>query len=404
LNINTKFELPCGVTLKNRIAKAAMTERLAKADHLPNQRHCSLYDYWSRSGAGLLISGNVIIDKYHLEAAGNIVVDRDQPKQPFQEWVKSATSCGNHFWSQISHAGRQANIFSNLRPKAPSAVKLKKLGFFGKPSPMTGADVEESIIKFVEAAAFCKEVGFTGVQFHSAHGYLLSQFLSPRTNLRKDEWGGSIENRSRMLFTIVEKARSRLGSSFPISVKINSADFQRGGFEEQDALFVIKGLEERAVDLLEISGGTYENLVFLTEQKKRESTRSREAYFIDFARKVREQSQIPIMVTGGFRTLSFMNEVLERNELDMIGCARPFLLQEEFPKAFLTENNEEVPQGQLNPFSDKYLDLAEGGFYDKQIELLAKEKKLNLDYSANRAIWRFIMKEAKEGIRNRLLG
>ena len=379
-----------------------MTERLAGSDHLPNEKHEVLYRHWAQQGSGLLISGNVIVDRHHLESANNVVIGGMQNRSAFTKWVEAATSNNNHFWAQISHAGRQANIFSNLKPKSASNVKLKKLGFFAKPVPMTVSDVEETIHLFVDGALFCKEVGFTGIQFHAAHGYLLSQFLSPRTNKRQDSWGGSIENRAKMLFEIVDQSRKKLGSDYPISVKLNSADFQRGGFEEEDALFVIRGLEERGIDLLEISGGTYENLVFLTEQKKRASTQSREAYFMDFASKVRSFSSLPLMVTGGFRTKAFMNEVLANNELDLIGCARPFLLDESFPNSFLEDKEEAIPELLLQPFSDKYLDLAEGGYYDKQIELLAAGQGLKKEISANGSILRFITMETLHGIRNRL--
>ena len=402
MNIQSELKLPCVAILKNRIAKAAMTERLAGADHLPNAYHETLYKHWAQQDAGLLISGNVIVDKKHLESANNVVVGGDQDKSAFSGWIDSATSNNTHFWAQISHAGRQANIFSNLNPKSASDVKLKKLGFFAKPVPMTVSDIEEAIHLFVDGAAFCKDVGFTGIQFHAAHGYLLSQFLSPRTNKRQDQWGGSIENRSKLLFEIVEQSRKKLGPDYPVSVKINSADFQRGGFEEEDAIFVIKGLAERGIDLLEISGGTYENLVFITEQKKRDSTKSREAYFMDFAKKVREVTQTPLMVTGGFRTKAFMNEVLENGELDVVGCARPFLLDEHFPKSFFEDKAEGIPELILHPFSDKYLDLAEGGYYDRQIESLAKDGQFAQNVSANGSIIRFITRETINGIRNRL--
>ncbi len=381
-----------------------MTERLATANHLPNDKHLTLYKHWASAGAGLMISGNVIVDKKHLEAGGNVVIGKHQEKAPFLGWTHVATASGNHFWAQISHAGRQANVFSNLNPQSASDIKLRKLGFFAKPVPMTESTIEQTIDLFVEGAEFCQEVGFTGVQFHAAHGYLLSQFLSPRTNKRQDRWGGSIENRGRMLFEIVRQARRKLGPSFPISVKLNSADFQRGGFEQHDAMFVIKRLEDMGIDLLEISGGTYENLVFLTEQRSRKSTQSREAYFLTFAEEVRKECAIPLMVTGGFRSLDFTRQALNTGALDVIGFARPFLIDSSFPKGFLDGTQDRVDQPVLKPFSDKYLDLAEGGYYDKQIEELARGNGLRPNYSGNRAIFRFITKETKDGIRNLMAG
>ena len=194
------------------------------------------------------------------------------------------------------------------------------------------ADVEK---RFITTAMLCKQAGFTGVQIHAAHGYLLSQFLSPSTNMRQDEYGGCIENRSRLLLDIVKGVREEVGSGYPIAVKLNSADFQHGGFNEEDCMRVIEKLEELEIDLLEISGGTYENLTFLTKRYERESTQKREAYFMDFARKVRIKTKLPLMITGGFRSRSFCEEVLSNKELEMIGFARPFLSDRDFPKSFL---------------------------------------------------------------------
>ena len=396
--INTTFKLACGATLSNRIAKAALTERLAKKDHLPNNLHNRLYSYWANGGAALLISGNIMVDAKHLEAAGNIIIKEETAKEPFKTWTKAATAKGNHFWAQINHAGRQANIFNTLRPLSASNVKLKKLGFFGKPKPMSEAQIQDTIEAYVHAAVFCQQVGFTGVQFHAAHGYLLSQFLSPRTNKRTDQWGGSIENCGKMLFTIVEKARKKLGDNFPISVKINSADFQRGGFNEEDALWVVKRLEELGVDLLEVSGGTYEDLTFFTKKNLKQSTLEREAYFLDFAKQVRRSSNIGLMVTGGFRTYAFCKQVLEANELDIIGFGRPFLLKEHFPAGFLNGSLEKVEEVNIQPIAKKFLDLAEGGFYDYQIYALAQGRGLKLDYNANLSAIRLMMNEVMKGI------
>lgn len=394
----SNFQLPCGIQLNNRIAKAALTERLANKDHLPNHRHIGLYNHWAKNGAGLLISGNILVDKTHLEAAGNIVITEGTPKEAFQQWTKSATQFGNHFWAQLNHAGRQTNIFNTLRPLAPSQVKLKKMGFFGKPKPMTDGQVRSTIDAFVHAVAFCQSVGFTGVQIHAAHGYLLSQFLSPRTNRRKDQWGGSVENRARILFEIVEQSRKAVGPSFPISVKINSADFQRGGFEEEDALFVIKRLEELGIDLLEVSGGTYEDLTFFTKKNLKTSTLEREAYFLEFAKEVRKESQIPLMVTGGFRTRSFCKQVLENGELDIIGFGRPFLLDESFPDGFLSGEQEKVVEVNIQAMSKQILDMAAGGFYDYQIARLADDLPLDLNFNPNLAAFRLISNELIKGL------
>ncbi|MEL7003721.1 MAG: NADH:flavin oxidoreductase, partial [Bacteroidota bacterium] len=275
--INTPLTLPCGAVLKNRLVKAAMTERISNSKCEPTKGHERLYADWSDTEAGLLITGNVMIDRKHFESTGNVCFDNEEILSKLASWAKAGTKNGNHLWAQISNAGRQANKFSTARPLAPSEVQLKKLGLFGKPKAMTEKDIKKVIDGFVKAAELAQKSGFTGVQIHSAHGYLLSQFLSPRTNKRTDQWGGSIENRSRLLIEIVQETRKVVGSKFPISVKLNSSDFQRGGLTEEESLQVVKLLENEKIDLLEISGGTYEKLAFFLlnedEEKKKESTK-----------------------------------------------------------------------------------------------------------------------------------
>jgi 2,4-dienoyl-CoA reductase-like NADH-dependent reductase (Old Yellow Enzyme family) len=327
--------LPCGVTLPNRLAKAAMTEGMADIAGRPTAELDRLYAVWSDGGAGMLLSGNIQIDADHLERPGNVVIE-GEPDEAMREalshWAAAATRNGNHFWAQISHAGRQTQKVVNARPKAPSAVKLGLPGGqFGMPVPLTDEEILNLIGRFATAARVCKEVGFTGVQIHAAHGYLLSQFLSPRSNLREDRWGGSLENRARMLLFTVNSVRTVVGPDFPISVKLNSADFQRGGFDFDDSLQVAKWLQDAGVDLIEISGGSYEQPKMMdmegieeeVSQNVAQSTLQREAYFVDFAKAMRAEVKIPLMVTGGFRSKSAMRQALDSGAVDLIGLGRP---------------------------------------------------------------------------------
>lgn len=255
-------------------------------------------------------------------------------------------------------------------------------------------EVEE---RFVTTARLCKIAGFTGVEIHAAHGYLLSQFLSPNTNLRTDVYGGNIENRARLLFDIIKRLRKDLRKNYPIAVKLNSADFQRGGFDEEDAIFVIKRLEDLSIDLLEISGGTYENHTFFTERYERESTRKREAYFMDFARKIRTQTQLPLMVTGGFRTVDFCENVIKNKELELIGFARPFLNDADFPKRFLSGEKPQIKDATFDFKIKKMKDFAEAGFYDYQIYQLAKGRPLKSNYNPYLAVLRMTKNELVKG-------
>ena len=254
--------LPCGASVPNRLAKAAMTEGLATPHGVPTPELERLYGLWSDGGAGMLLSGNIQVDADHLERPGNVVIDRepdDAMRKALASWAAAATRNGNHFWAQISHAGRQTQKNVNPHPKAPSAVKLGLPGGqFGEPVALTIAEIEEIVRRFGVCAAAVKEAGFTGVQVHAAHGYLLSEFLSPRSNLRSDQYGGSLENRARALLDIVAVVRTAVGPDFPVAVKLNSADFQKGGFAFEDSLRVAQWLQQAGVDLIEISGGTYE--------------------------------------------------------------------------------------------------------------------------------------------------
>lgn len=402
--LHTPFQLPCGAVLSNRLVKAATTERLSKMDFLPSLALVRLYDQWAEAGAGLMISGNILVDRQHLESAGNVVADTPVAIPSLQRWTAAARKNGQHFWAQISHAGRQTNRFINGHPKAPSAVQLKKMGLFGMPRAMTSRDIEQVIRAFVETSKICREGGFTGVQIHAAHGYLLSQFLSPATNLRNDEWGGSLENRSRLLLRIVRETRQALGSDFPISVKINSADFQKGGFSENEAIEVVQMLAAEGIDLLEISGGTYEKVAFFlfNDDQVRESTRRREAYFMDFAQKVRAISSVPLMVTGGFRSYAFAEEVLRNGELDFIGLARPFIIAHDTLSTFIQGKLPTLPNSVLRTGLPFLEDAAEAGYYARQIIQLAHGKPVSSQLRPLSSVFFLIAYEMRKALAKRI--
>ncbi len=337
--IETALTLPCGARLPNRLAKAAMTEGLADPAGRPTAELEQLYRIWGEGGCGLLLSGNVHIDADHLERPGNVILDRPADAamlDALRRWTAAAKSGGAQFWAQISHAGRQTMKPVNPHPKAPSAVKLGLPGGqFGEPVALTEAEIEELIARFARAAATCAEGGFDGVQIHAAHGYLISQFLSPRANQRTDRWGGSLENRARFLLEVVRATRAAVPAGFAVSVKLNSADFQRGGFAFEDSLQVAQWLEAAGIDLIEISGGTYEQPRLLgiegMEPVERPgvaaSTIAREAYFVDFALAMKQALKVPLMVTGGFRSRAAMEEALASGGADVIGLGRPLCVE-----------------------------------------------------------------------------
>lgn len=347
--------LPCGAIIPNRFAKAAMTEGLATPAGVPTPELERLYGLWSDGGAGMLLSGNIQIDRDHLERPGNVIIDREPDaamQAALNSWAQAATRNGNHFWAQISHAGRQTMKMINPHPKAPSPIKLGLPGGqFGEPIALEKDEIVEIVRRFAQCAAAVKAAGFTGVQVHAAHGYLLSQFLSPRSNKRSDEYGGSLANRARVLMDTVAAVRKAVGADFPVSVKLNSADFQKGGFDFEDSLQVVEWLEQASVDLIEISGGTYEQPKLLgvegieaeEPQAVAQSTQQREAYFVDFALAMRAKVSVPLMVTGGFRQKTAMQQALDSGAADLIGLGRPMCVMTDAP-AQLLAGLEELPR------------------------------------------------------------
>ncbi|KWV90494.1 NADH:flavin oxidoreductase/NADH oxidase family protein [Erythrobacter sp. YT30] len=417
MSLTQSLSLPCGAQLPNRLAKAAMTEGLADARGIPTEELERLYGIWSDGGCGMLLSGNIQIDRDHLERPGNVIIDREldnDERAVFQRWTNAATRNGNHFWAQISHAGRQTFSTINPHPKAPSAVKLGLPGGqFGEPVALEDAEIEEIIAGFVRAVRISKEVGFTGVQIHAAHGYLISQFLSPRSNQRDDRWGGSLENRARLLLTVIEQSRAEVGEAFPISVKLNSADFQKGGFEFEDSLQVVTWLQERGVDLIEISGGTYEQPKLLGIEGMEpadnpgvaSSTVAREAYFVDFAKAMKDAVDVPLMVTGGFRSRAAMEQAVSSGAADVVGLGRPLCVQTDGAKRIL-EGADQLPSAEktlsLLPGALKFLEgiktvRAMAGFatqfwFYMQIYALGRTGRTDPDLSVFKA-WRSVEKE-----------
>ena len=357
MTVNTSFTLPSGITLKNRIIKSALTEGIADANNFANERHINLYSKWSAGEMGALLTGNVQVDKRFLEGPGNVAIEKGTVDKQFdylKRWAEAASQNNTQAWMQISHAGRQTPEGIHPSPFSPSDVQLKIPGKkYGKPTPMTTYDIEDVIERFVFTAKIAKEAGFSGIQLHSAHGYLLSQFLSPDINLREDDWGGSIENRSRLLRTIIKECRSELGQDFTISVKLNSADFQKGGFSSEDSIQVAKYLNDLRIDLLEISGGTYEQPRLIGNDNisinpkrslpRKESTIAREAFFLDYAAKMSAVIEIPLMVTGGFRTMEGMKQALESGACDLVGIGRPICGNPYSVKEMLEGDEESLP-------------------------------------------------------------
>ena len=356
LDINETLDLPCGVQIKNRICKGAMTEGLADSQNRATFKHVNLYDKWSSGGAGILLTGNVQVDHRYLERPGNVVIEGPQTNEQISRLIAysdAGTKNNTHLWMQISHAGRQTPASVAETPVGPSEVQLQMPGAqFGKPRSLSHEEILDIIQKFSYCASIAKDTGFTGVQIHGAHGYLISEFLSPDINQREDDWGGNLEKRAKFLLEIVKSVRKSVGDAFPVSLKLNSADFQKGGFAHEEAIQVASWLNDEGLDLLEISGGTYEqpHLVGIDmglnperAEVRRESTIAREAYFLDYAKDIRNVFKGPLMVTGGFRSTQGMNNALQQDACDVIGIARPFCIDPDIANKLLNASISETP-------------------------------------------------------------
>lgn len=337
------LRLPSGNMLRNRLAKSAMSEALGTYDNHVTPELVALYRRWASSGIGLLLTGNVMIDRAALGEPGNVVIEDESDLPLLKQWANAATDRGAALWVQLNHPGKQAPKGLNVSTLSPSAVPFREdmAAFFDTPKEATRTEILDIIQRFGRSAAICKKAGFSGVQIHGAHGYLVSQFLSPHHNLRTDEWGGSPENRRRFVLAVYAEIRRQVGRDFPVGIKLNSADFQRGGFTEEESMATIQALAEAGIDLIEISGGTYEAPAMsgILEQTQKASTVAREAYFLEFAEKVRALVKVPLMVTGGFRTAEGMNAALRSGALDLVGIARLMAIDPEAPLALLHGHN-----------------------------------------------------------------
>ncbi|MBA4284991.1 MAG: NADH oxidase [Xanthomonadaceae bacterium] len=329
------LHLPNGSVIRNRLAKASMSETLATYSNRPTEKLVTLYRRWASSGIGLLLTGNVMVDRRALGEPGNVVIEDESDLPVLRAWAGAATDQGVAIWAQLNHPGKQAMKGLNASTLAPSAVPFGKdlAPMFDTPREATDNEIRDIIQRFGRSAAICRKAGFSGVQIHCAHGYLLNQFLSPHHNQRSDDWGGTAERRRRFVLAVYAEVRRQVGADFPVGIKINSADFQHGGFTEEESLAAINALADAGIDLIEISGGTYETGV---AQPQKPSTVAREAYFMDFADKVRAAVKVPLMVTGGFRSAEGMNNALKSGAIDLVGIARLMAIDPDAPKALLS--------------------------------------------------------------------
>ncbi|SEB57029.1 NADH:flavin oxidoreductase/NADH oxidase family protein [Streptomyces melanosporofaciens] len=339
--LTSPLRLSSGITLPNRLAKAAMEEQLAGRRSHPDSRLVTLYRTWDAGGVGMMLTGHVMVDRSAVAQPADIVLDATSDLAPFREWAAAART--SSLWMQINHPGRVVRRDTGSRALAPSAVPvdvgpLSK--FFPPPTPMTASDIRDTVERFAVTAELADRAGFAGVEIHAAHGYLLAQFLSPLVNKRTDQWGGSLHNRARLLLDVVAAVRARVSPNFGVAVKLNSADFQRGGFDLQDARHVIEWLSD-SVDFVELSGGSIESLATAGHPAD-ERTLEREAYFLKLAGELVTDASVPLMLTGGIRRARVAEAVLARG-FSLVGVATALAQQPDAPLGWLAGEDGEVP-------------------------------------------------------------
>jgi 2,4-dienoyl-CoA reductase-like NADH-dependent reductase (Old Yellow Enzyme family) len=312
--------LPCGVTLKNRIVKSAMSDSLGDGTGHPTDGQSRLCRRWAQGGLAASIIGEVQCSPRFAEKPGNLVLDERADIERFKDLTKAGRENGAMLWIQLGHAGALAYAPTS-DPVGPSALNIEGL---------TCAEISREALKLVPAefartAALAKRAGFGGVQIHAAHGFLLSQFLSPLFNKRDDDYGGSIENRMRLLLESIAAVRDAVGPAFPIAIKLNSSDQLEGGFAEGDALRVVEALDGTSVDLIDISGGTY-----FPGAKSASDGAGKGPYFLEFVQTARGLTQKPLMLTGGFKTRAQVDDALTKG-VDVIGLARALVIEPSLP-------------------------------------------------------------------------
>ncbi|MBT0957098.1 NADH:flavin oxidoreductase/NADH oxidase family protein [Alphaproteobacteria bacterium KMM 3653] len=354
------LRLPCGLVLKNRIAKSAMSDSLGDGRGAPTAEQGRLYARWAEGGLGLAVIGEVQVSPHYAEKPGNLVLNAGADLAAFRALARQGGGNGAQIWPQLGHAGALA-YGPISAPVGPSALDLPGL----RCGEMGAAEIAALPAEFAASAARSQEAGFGGVQIHAAHGFLLSQFLSPLFNKRVDGYGGPIENRMRLLLEVIEAVRGAVGPAFAIGVKLNSSDQLEGGLAEAEALQVIAALDRSSVDLIDISGGTY-----FPGAKAASDSGGRGPYFMGFARQARRRTSKPLMLTGGFKTRAQAEEALASGVVDVVGMARALVLAPDLPEQWRAGR---MPA----PEFPRFAETPEGGvtaWYTMRMSDLAEER------------------------------
>ncbi|MEL7280736.1 MAG: NADH:flavin oxidoreductase/NADH oxidase family protein [Pseudomonadota bacterium] len=354
------LELPCGAVLKNRVAKSAMSDSMGDGRGHPTDAQIRLYRRWSEGGLALSIIGEVQGSAHYPEKPGNLVLNTGADPAAFRALAQAGQTKGAQLWAQLGHAGAMADAPIS-HAKGPSALDLPGLTC----GALSLSEIKGLPDAFAQTARMAQDLGFGGVEIHAAHGFLLSQFLSPLFNQRGDAYGGDLKNRARLTFEVVEAVRGAVDPSFPVGIKLNTTDHLQGGFEEQEALEVIADLDRTGIDLIDLSGGTY----FPGAPSSSDRAGSG-PYFVEFANAARKRTQKPLMVTGGFKTYEQAEAAVANGSAHVVGLGRALILDPDLPDAW-TAGHAKSPQ------FPRFADPPEGGvtaWFTMQMSRLAQDE------------------------------
>ncbi len=336
--------------LKNRLVRSATAECLASDDCRLTDKYLRAYTQLAKGGVGLIITGNYYVNGMGRSLPRLFVMDNDDIIEDMRKVADVVHEHDAKIVAQINHGGRQCDPkVIGANPIGPSAVR--DMITLVKPTPMSEAEIEQTIDAFGAAARRVKDAGYDGVQIHGAHGYLVNQFLSGHTNRRTDKWGGPLENRMRFLIEVYRAMRSAVGPDFPVLIKINSEDFMKKGVTLDECVETCKKLDELGIDAIEVSGGILEKgliyvkgdvpmdllkkgrnfvergIMRLMEKSMRADAAYEDAYFLANADAVKQAVKTPITTGGGMRTRSVMEEAIRSGKTDFVSICRPFIRQ-----------------------------------------------------------------------------
>ena len=309
------------VTLANRFVRSATWEGMAGEDGSCTPRLAQLMVQLAEGGVGLIISSHTYVSQEGQAGPWQLGIYTDKLDAGFSKMTEAVHQASGKIVMQLAHAGIQANpALTDQPPKGASPFEKVPAG-----QEMSHEEIHEVIEAFGQAALRAQTAGFDGVQIHAAHGFLLSQFLSPYFNKRRDQYGGSIENRARLVLEVYQSVRSRVGYHFPVMIKLNSEDFLEGGFSLEEMVQVAAMLEDAGIDAIELSGGTLYSGECTPVRQGKFDSEEKEAYHLDGARKYKEKIRVPLMLVGGIRSYEVAERLVRESLADYISLSRPLI-------------------------------------------------------------------------------